>query len=109
MNLIESVLILTCCVPFPLTEVTSSCIVSTLCQSFDEAAKAPPRVPQGEISVNMNVLARRKAMDWQQGKVMEIITKGKEKKKKETETLHGEQAARISGTMKLITDTLKQL
>ncbi|XP_044028956.1 histone-lysine N-methyltransferase SETDB1-A-like isoform X2 [Siniperca chuatsi] len=55
--------------------VTPLCVVSTLCQSTDKATKTLPSVPQGEIRVNMNVLARRKVMSWQQGKVMEIVTK----------------------------------
>ena len=56
------------------------CIVSALCQSSDEANKTPP-VPQ-EVSVNMDVLARRRAMSWQRGKIKEILTKGKKKETK---------------------------
>ncbi|XP_041811697.1 histone-lysine N-methyltransferase SETDB1-B-like isoform X2 [Chelmon rostratus] len=35
----------------------------------------PPNMSQGRISVNMNVLARRRAMSWQQGKIVEILTR----------------------------------
>ncbi|XP_035847253.1 histone-lysine N-methyltransferase SETDB1-A-like isoform X2 [Sander lucioperca] len=38
-------------------------------------SKTPPSVSQGELKVNMNVLARRKVMSWQQGKILEIVTK----------------------------------
>ncbi|XP_039976940.1 histone-lysine N-methyltransferase SETDB1-B-like isoform X2 [Xiphias gladius] len=55
--------------------VTPVCIVSALCQSSEEATKTLPSVPQGEVSVNMNVLARRRAMSWQRGKIKEILTK----------------------------------
>ncbi|XP_044190989.1 histone-lysine N-methyltransferase SETDB1-A-like isoform X1 [Thunnus albacares] len=49
------------------------CIVSTLCQSSDKATKVLPSVPQEKITVGMNVLARRKAMSWKWGKIMEIV------------------------------------
>lgn len=39
--------------------------------------KDPSKLPK--ISVNMNVLARRKCREWQQGKILDIVTKGKEK------------------------------
>ncbi|XP_078124065.1 histone-lysine N-methyltransferase SETDB1-A [Sander vitreus] len=51
------------------------CIVTALCQTSDKDSKTPPSVPQGELKVNMNVLARRKVMSWQQGKILEIVTK----------------------------------
>ncbi|XP_030267908.1 histone-lysine N-methyltransferase SETDB1-A isoform X2 [Sparus aurata] len=35
--------------------------------------KDPSKLPK--ISVNMNVLARRKCRDWQQGKILDIVTK----------------------------------
>ncbi|XP_071355732.1 histone-lysine N-methyltransferase SETDB1-B-like [Trachinotus anak] len=47
--------------------VTPVCIVT--------ATKTPPSVPRGELSVNMKVLARRRAMRWQRGKIVEILTK----------------------------------
>ncbi|XP_028453187.1 histone-lysine N-methyltransferase SETDB1-A [Perca flavescens] len=51
------------------------CIVTAHCQTSDKDSKTPPSVPQGELKVNMNVLARRKVMSWQQGKILEIVTK----------------------------------
>ncbi|XP_032391093.1 histone-lysine N-methyltransferase SETDB1-A [Etheostoma spectabile] len=51
------------------------CIVTTLCQTTDKDSKTPPSVPPGVLKVNMSVLARRKAMSWQQGKILEIVTK----------------------------------
>ncbi|XP_070778265.1 histone-lysine N-methyltransferase SETDB1-B-like [Enoplosus armatus] len=59
----------------PVVVLTRLSTLSTLCQSNDEAIKTPPRVPEGEISVNMNILARRRAMSWQQGEIIEIVTK----------------------------------
>ncbi|XP_067468745.1 histone-lysine N-methyltransferase SETDB1-A-like isoform X1 [Thunnus thynnus] len=49
------------------------CIVSTLCQSSDKATKVPPSLPQEKIIVGMRVLARRRAMSWKWGKIMEIV------------------------------------
>ncbi|XP_067353735.1 histone-lysine N-methyltransferase SETDB1-B-like isoform X5 [Channa argus] len=47
-----------------------------LCQFSGETnKKPPPPVPQREISVNMHVLARKGAMKWQRGEVVEILTK----------------------------------
>ncbi|XP_040909507.1 histone-lysine N-methyltransferase SETDB1-B-like [Toxotes jaculatrix] len=55
--------------------VTPVCIASALYQSSDKAIKTAPSLPQQQIRVNMNVLAKRSAMKWQRGKIMEIITK----------------------------------
>lgn len=54
--------------------------VSALSQSSDGATKVTPNVLLQEIRVNMNVLARKSSMSWKQGKVIEIVTKGKKKK-----------------------------
>ncbi|XP_034456370.1 histone-lysine N-methyltransferase SETDB1-A isoform X3 [Hippoglossus hippoglossus] len=54
--------------------VSSACVVTAFCQS-DDATKDPPSVPQAELSVNMKVLARRRPMIWQPGKIAEIQTK----------------------------------
>lgn len=66
---------------FALTGETPLCI-SALCQSDEPSKKTPPSVPQGEISVNMHVLARRRELNWQRGEIIEILKKGKFKKKK---------------------------
>lgn len=39
--------------------------------------KDPSELPK--IIVNIDVLARRKCRDWQRGKILDIVTKGKEK------------------------------
>ncbi|XP_029370403.1 histone-lysine N-methyltransferase SETDB1-A-like isoform X2 [Echeneis naucrates] len=39
------------------------------------STETPPGLPQGELSVNMKVLARRTAMSWQRGKVVDILTR----------------------------------
>ncbi|XP_061598198.1 histone-lysine N-methyltransferase SETDB1-A-like isoform X3 [Cololabis saira] len=39
------------------------------------ATKTPPSVPQAKLRVNMTVLARRRPLTWQLGKITEIITK----------------------------------
>uniref|UniRef100_UPI0037E77747 histone-lysine N-methyltransferase SETDB1-B-like isoform X1 n=2 Tax=Semicossyphus pulcher TaxID=241346 RepID=UPI0037E77747 len=44
-------------------------------QSSLVATKTPVSAPIEELKVNMTVLARKKAMSWKQGKIMEIIPK----------------------------------
>ncbi|KAK2830528.1 hypothetical protein Q5P01_018459 [Channa striata] len=52
------------------------CPVATLCQSSGETTQRLPRcVPHREVCVNMHVLARKRAMEWQQGQIVEILTK----------------------------------
>ncbi|XP_070703085.1 histone-lysine N-methyltransferase SETDB1-B-like [Pempheris klunzingeri] len=55
--------------------VTPVCTASTLCQKSDKAIKTHPEAPQGEICVNMSVLARQSDNNWKRGKVMDIVTK----------------------------------
>ncbi|XP_062266413.1 histone-lysine N-methyltransferase SETDB1-A-like [Platichthys flesus] len=57
------------------TGVSSACVVTARSQSSEDATKNPPSVPQAELRVNMKVLARRRTMIWQAGKLAEIITK----------------------------------
>nr|XP_020441691.1 histone-lysine N-methyltransferase SETDB1-A-like [Monopterus albus]XP_020441692.1 histone-lysine N-methyltransferase SETDB1-A-like [Monopterus albus]XP_020441693.1 histone-lysine N-methyltransferase SETDB1-A-like [Monopterus albus]XP_020441694.1 histone-lysine N-methyltransferase SETDB1-A-like [Monopterus albus]XP_020441695.1 histone-lysine N-methyltransferase SETDB1-A-like [Monopterus albus] len=52
-----------------------ACIASVLSKSTDETTRVVPTMPPGEINVNMYVLARKKAMNWQRGKLVEILTK----------------------------------
>ncbi|XP_072226872.1 uncharacterized protein [Leuresthes tenuis] len=42
---------------------------------YAEITKNPPSGPPGKISVNMSVLARKRELSWQRGKITEIITK----------------------------------
>lgn len=50
-------------------------ITAALSQTSDEATKTPPGVPLGELKVSMCILARRRAMSWQQGKILDKVTK----------------------------------
>lgn len=43
----------------------------------NETTKTRPSMPQEEVKVDMVVLARRKPMRWQRGKIVEILTRGK--------------------------------
>lgn len=43
----------------------------------NETTKTRPSLPQEEVKVDMVVLARRKPMRWQRGKIVEILTRGK--------------------------------
>ncbi|XP_040044588.2 uncharacterized protein LOC120826404 isoform X1 [Gasterosteus aculeatus] len=45
------------------------------CQTSPRATNPAPGVLQGELTVNTSVLARRSAMCWQLGKILEIVTK----------------------------------
>ncbi|XP_042362962.1 histone-lysine N-methyltransferase SETDB1-A [Plectropomus leopardus] len=49
-------------------------VISCLRQTSDKDTKTPPSVPQVELSVNMDVVARKKDMRWLQGKITEMIT-----------------------------------
>ncbi|XP_034748846.1 histone-lysine N-methyltransferase SETDB1-A-like isoform X2 [Etheostoma cragini] len=51
------------------------CIVTTPRPTTGKDTKTPPNIPPAVLKVNMSVLARRKAMSWQQGKILEIVTK----------------------------------
>ncbi|XP_034455204.1 histone-lysine N-methyltransferase SETDB1-B-like [Hippoglossus hippoglossus] len=42
---------------------------------FDPDTKVCPNLPQEEVKVDMVVLARRRPMTWQRGKIVEIVTK----------------------------------
>lgn len=57
--------------------ISPASTVSTVSQSSTKATKTKdrPSAIQQKIRVNMNVLARRKAMDWKRGKLVEIVTK----------------------------------
>ncbi|XP_022602635.1 histone-lysine N-methyltransferase SETDB1-B-like [Seriola dumerili] len=57
------------------TGASRVCRLSAPCQSTDKATKTPPSVSLGELRVTMRVLARRTAMSWQSGRIVEILTK----------------------------------
>ncbi|XP_054462343.1 histone-lysine N-methyltransferase SETDB1-B-like [Anoplopoma fimbria] len=50
-------------------------IITPLYQTSDKATETPPGVPQVELKVNMSILARKRAMKWQLGKILEKVTK----------------------------------
>lgn len=45
--------------------------------SSRETINVRPNLPEEVVNVDMMVLARKRPMKWQQGKVTEILTKGK--------------------------------
>lgn len=55
--------------------------ISALCKSDETTKQTASSVPQQEVCVNTHVLARRREMNWQRGQVMQILQKGKYKKK----------------------------
>ncbi|XP_036001202.1 histone-lysine N-methyltransferase SETDB1-A isoform X3 [Fundulus heteroclitus] len=57
------------------TPSASNRVVTPVSQQSSKTTGKPPSKPRIEIKLNMNVLARRKHMCWQRGKVAEIITK----------------------------------
>lgn len=69
-----------CLVFFSPTAPEASPIIvsSAFASNSNETRKVRPDVPEVEITVDMVVLARRRAMRWQRGKITEIINKGKE-------------------------------
>lgn len=77
---LNSLLIFACCILFAPTDETLVCI-SALCQADETNKKTPSSVPQGEVWVNMYVLARRREITWQRGQIKEVQTKGKNKNK----------------------------
>ncbi|KAF7664804.1 hypothetical protein LDENG_00164720 [Lucifuga dentata] len=50
-------------------------VISSLCQVSEEAARVSPKMPETQVTINMMVVARRRFMDWQRGKIIETITK----------------------------------
>ncbi|XP_017283495.1 histone-lysine N-methyltransferase SETDB1-B [Kryptolebias marmoratus] len=50
-------------------------VSSAFAHSSNETTKVRPELPEIEVTVGMTVLARRKAMMWQRGKILEIVTK----------------------------------
>lgn len=46
-------------------------------QSSIENIIIRPNLPEKEVKVDMEVVARRRAMRWQHGKIVDIITRGK--------------------------------
>ncbi|XP_034401804.1 histone-lysine N-methyltransferase SETDB1-A-like isoform X5 [Cyclopterus lumpus] len=59
----------------PQAGVNTVNIITSLSQNSAKATKTPPCVRQVELKANMTVLARRKAMSWIQGEILEQVTK----------------------------------
>lgn len=51
-------------------------VSSAFAHASNETTKVRPDLPEVEVKVGMMVVARRRAMLWQRGKVLEIVTKG---------------------------------
>lgn len=65
---------------FALKEINPSVGISpTSAHCSHETTNIHPNLPQDEVKVDMMVLARKKRMKWQRGKIVEIISKGKRK------------------------------
>ncbi len=43
----------------------------------NETSKIRPNLPEEEVKVDMMVLARKRPMRWQRGKIVEMVTRGK--------------------------------
>lgn len=56
-------------------EASPIIVSSAFASNSNETRKVRPDVPEVEITVDMVVLARRRAMRWQRGKITEIINK----------------------------------
>ena len=52
-------------------------VSSAFSHSSSETTKIRPNLPEEEVNVDMIVLAKRGPMRWQRGKIVDIITKGK--------------------------------
>ncbi|XP_037542502.1 histone-lysine N-methyltransferase SETDB1-B [Nematolebias whitei] len=50
-------------------------VSSAFAHSSNETTKVRPDLPEVEVKVGMTVLARKRAMLWQRGKLLEIVTK----------------------------------
>lgn len=44
-----------------------------------ETTKVRPNLPEEEVNMGMMVLARKRSMRWQRGKIVDIVTRGKTK------------------------------
>lgn len=71
------ILIYTFCV-FPVSEPTPKIMSSTsFAHCSHETTKTRPDLPEEEVKVDMMVLARKRPMRWQRGKIVDISTRGK--------------------------------
>lgn len=59
-----------------MTDISPIIISSAFAHSSYETTKVRPNLPEGEVKVDMMVLARKGPMRWQRGKIVEIVTKG---------------------------------
>lgn len=68
------------CVSPPKTADVAPVIISSVFgHSSKEVITARPEAQKDELKLNMVVLARRRPMRWQRGKIVEIVTRGKRK------------------------------
>lgn len=59
------------------SEPALAVISSAFSYCSNETTKVRPKLPEEELTVGMIVLAKKKQMRWQRGKILEIVTKGK--------------------------------
>lgn len=59
------------------SELAPIIVSSAFSYCSNETTKIRPNLPEEEVTVDMMVLAKKKTMRWQRGKILEIITKGK--------------------------------
>lgn len=52
-------------------------VSSAFAHCSTETTKVRPNLPEKEVAVGMMILAKRKTMKWQRGKIVDIVTKGK--------------------------------
>lgn len=62
----------------PAAEASPIIVSAAFASNSNETRKERPDFPEIAIALDMVVLARRRVMRWQQGKIVEIINKGKE-------------------------------
>lgn len=68
-----------CSPPPTAADVAPVIISSVFGHSSKEIITARPEAQKDELKLNMVVLARRRPMRWQRGKIVEIVTRGKRK------------------------------
>ncbi|XP_076610748.1 histone-lysine N-methyltransferase SETDB1-B-like isoform X2 [Chaetodon auriga] len=60
---------------YDVSEPAPVIISSAFSYCSDETTKIRPNLPEEEVKVDMMVLAKRRPMRWQQGKIVEIVTR----------------------------------
>lgn len=59
-----------------MSDPTPIIISAAFSHCCNETTKVRPNLPEEEIKVDMMVLARKRPMRWQRGKIVDIVTKG---------------------------------